>query len=136
VVELQRRCNQNRKRSQQGAICCPVPKYYLNTVSRKHILFADRVEKFQQWKINQRKALLIAGKPTYFEYQCLRAFWYNECQKTNWYRVIKRGSIYEQFVASPEKQQAMGVMHPGIPTVKELTCRYATFSYEDSEVFS
>ena len=92
---MQRRCDRNRKRSKRRAIYCPVHECYLDSVSQKHRLFAQRSEHVRQQGIEQRNSLLL-------EDEWLEAFWCEQCQKTKWYHVRKReNSTYSISVASP-----------------------------------
>ncbi|MCX7593291.1 MAG: hypothetical protein N2235_05935 [Fischerella sp.] len=127
---MQRRCDRNRKRSKRRAIYCPVHGCYLDSVSQKYPLFADRPGQLQQRGVGRQAALLLVGTKTAISLQgeWLEAFWCQQCQKTKWYHIKKRDSTgYDVSVASPELwQQAMGVIDPeGNPTVSEFTRRHA-----------
>ncbi|RDH48654.1 hypothetical protein [Fischerella thermalis] len=126
---MQRRCDRNRKRSKRRAIYCPIHGCYLDSVSQKYPLFADRPGQLQQRGIGRQTALLLVANKTAvpLEGEWLEAFWCDQCQQTKWYHLKKRERIYEVFVASPELwQQAIGVIYPeGNPSVGEFTRRHA-----------
>ncbi len=147
-VKLQKRCERNRKRSKRRGIYCPIHGCYLNSVSQKYRLFADRPGQLQQRGIGRQTALfLIAAKTAVsLEGEWLEAFWCDQCQETKWYHVQCRVTkdtpqqlrTYEVKVASPELwQQAIGVVHPeGNPTVSEFTRRHARMvSYKTRQDF-
>ncbi|WP_026735609.1 hypothetical protein [Fischerella sp. PCC 9605] len=126
---MERRCDRNRKRSKRRAIYCPIHGCYLDSVSQKYPLFADRPGQLQQRGMGRQTALLLVATKTTVSLQgeWLEEFWCKQCQRTKWYHVKKCGSTYNVSVASPELwQQAMGVIHPeGNPTVSEFTRRHA-----------
>ena len=146
-VKLQRRCNQNRKRSQRRAIYCPIHGCYIHSVSQKYSLFADSPGQLQERGISQKKArMLVAAKTTIsLQGEWLEAFWCDQCQKTQWY-CVKVGDRqnssnkcnYEILLASPQLwQQAGGVIHTeGNPSVSEFTRRNAKMlTYKGSKDF-
>ncbi len=122
---MQRRCDRNRKRSKRRAIYCPVHGCYLDSVSQKYSLFADRPGQLQQRGIRRRDALMLVASKTAIalEGEWLEAFWCEQCQRKQWYHVRKRERNYDLSVAPPELwQQAMGVINPhGNPSVGEFT---------------
>ncbi|MBW4433648.1 MAG: hypothetical protein KME28_18490 [Pelatocladus maniniholoensis HA4357-MV3] len=126
---MQRRCDRNRKRSKRRAIYCPIHGCYLDSVSQKYPLFADRPGQLQQRGIGRQTALFLVAKKTAvpLEGEWLEAFWCDQCQEKRWYHVKKRDRIYEVSIAAPELwQQAMGVIYPeGNPSVGEFTRRHA-----------
>jgi hypothetical protein len=126
---VQRRCDRNRKRSKRRAIYCPIHGCYLDSVSQKYPLFADRPGQLQQRGIGRQTALFLVAKKTAvpLEGEWLEAFWCDQCQEKRWYHVKKRDRIYEVSIAAPELwQQAMGVIYPeGNPSVGEFTRRHA-----------
>lgn len=147
-VKLHRRCERNRNRSKRRAIYCPIHGCYLESVSQKYPLFADRAGQLQQRGFSRQNALiLIAAKTAVsLEGEWLEAFWCDQCQQTKWYHVKKRVNktqnkeicIYEVSIVSPELwQQAIGVIHPeGNPSVGEFTRRHAKMlSYNGSKDF-
>jgi hypothetical protein len=123
---LQKRCDRNRKRSKRRAIYCPIHGCYLDSVSLKHSLFADRAEQLQQRGTSRKNALLLVASRTTVSLQgeWLEAFWCQECQASHWYHVRKTDrNNYEVSLAPRELwQQATGVILPqGNPSVGEFT---------------
>ena len=124
-----RRCERNRNRSKRREIYCPIHLCYLDSVSKKYYLYADRVEQLRQRGYGKLNAQLsIKSRTTILiENEWLEEFWCIECQKTEWYHVQKHGRIYHLSVASRELwQQATGVSPAyGNPSVGEFTRRQA-----------
>ncbi|MFM6071927.1 MAG: hypothetical protein ACKPB9_10155 [Dolichospermum sp.] len=124
---MQKRCDKNRKRSQRRAIYCPIHNCYMDSVSQKYGLFAEKPRQLQERGIARREAMiLVATKTTVsLEGEWLEAFWCQECQETKWYHVHKLNSKYELYLASAEIwQQATGVIDPHRnPSVGEFTYR-------------
>lgn len=125
---LQRRCDRSRKRSKRRAIHCPIDGNYLDSVSPKHLLFADLSEQLQQRGVSRKNSLLLMSKQSTvpLDGEWLEAFWCKECQSTQWYHVHKIGPrSYNLSVAPAELwQQAQGVLDPnGNPSVGEFTRR-------------
>lgn len=61
---MQRRCDRNRKRSKRRAIYCPIHGCYLDSVSQKYPLFADRPGQLQQRGIGRQTALFLVANKT------------------------------------------------------------------------
>ena len=127
---VQRRCDRNRKRSKRRSIYCPTHNCYLDSVSPKRPLFADRPGQLQQRGVSRKNALMLVASQTAVPLTgvWLEAFWCNHCQETKWYHVRKKGDRgYEVSVAPVELwQQAEGVINPhGNPSVSEFTRRHA-----------
>jgi hypothetical protein len=126
---LQRRCDRNRKRSKRRAIYCPEHRCYLDSVSQKYPLFADRAGQLQERGIKRRDALILVASKTAVPIQgeWLEAFWCEYCHEKKWYHVRKQDTTYNLSVAPPELwQQATGVINPeGNPTVGEFTYRHS-----------
>jgi hypothetical protein len=124
---VQRRCDRNRKRSKRRAIYCPVHSCYMDSMSQKYGLFAERAGQLQQRGVKRREALMLVAAKTAVPLQgeWLEGFWCEECQQTKWYHVCKRDSSYELSLAPPELwQQATGVNNPHQnPSVGEFTSR-------------
>ncbi|AOX03498.1 hypothetical protein BJP34_32345 [Moorena producens PAL-8-15-08-1] len=123
-----KRCQRNRKRSKRRAILCPIHGCYLDSVSQKYRLFADRPGQLQERGVKPKYALmLIASKTTVaIEGEWLEAFWCSECQETKWYHVCKSGDrTYKVSLAPAELwQQVTGVIDPnGNSSVGEFTRR-------------
>ena len=141
---MQRRCDRNRKRSKRRSIYCPVHGCYLDSVSQKYPLFADRPGQLQQRGVRRREALILIASKTAvtLESEWLEAFWCKDCQQKKWYHIRKSFNkttkTYDVKVASPELwQQAMGVTDPhGNPSVGEFTSRNSrTMSYQGHQYF-
>lgn len=128
-VELQRRCDRNRKRSQRRAIYCPIHGCHLHSVSQKYSLYADQIEQLQQRGVGRRQAMLsIANRAAVpLEGEWIEAFWCDQCQAREWFHVRKTDRVYEVSIAPPELwQQATGVIDPHRnPSVGEFTQRHA-----------
>jgi hypothetical protein len=125
---LQRRCDRNRKRSKRRAICCPIHECYLDSVSQKYPLFADRAGQLQQRGVNRRNALMLVAQRTTvpLEGEWLEAFWCDQCQETIWYHVCKTSDRTYTVRTAPQSlwQQVHGVIQPtGNPSVSEFTRR-------------
>lgn len=90
-VELQRRCDQNRKRSKRRAIYCPIHECHLDSVSPKYRLFADCANQLDQRGVPRKNALLLIATRTAVPLQgeWVEAFWCDQCQQTKWYHVRK-----------------------------------------------
>ncbi len=126
---MQDKCNQNRKRSKRRAIYCPIHGCYLDSVSQKYKLYADRAGQLQERGIGRQNALILVASRTAIplEGEWLEEFWCDGCQQTKWYHIKKCDRIYEVAIAPPELwQQASGVIHAeGNPSVGEFTKRQA-----------
>jgi hypothetical protein len=126
---LQRRCDRNRKRSKRRAIYCPIHRCYLDSVSQKYQMFADKPGQLQQRGINRRSALMLLANQTTVSIggEWLEAFWCDQCQQTKWYYVRKSNGHHEVSIAPSELwQQVTGVIDPrGNPCVGEFTRRQA-----------
>ncbi|MDZ8187301.1 MAG: hypothetical protein RMX96_20945 [Nostoc sp. ChiSLP02] len=126
---MQNKCNQNRKRSKRRAIYCPIHGCYLDSVSPKYKLYADRAGQLQQRGIGRQNALILVATKTAIplEGEWLEEFWCDRCQQTKWYHVKKCDRTYKVAPAPPQLwQQASGVIHPeGNPSVGEFTKRQA-----------
>ncbi|GCL36935.1 hypothetical protein SR1949_20410 [Sphaerospermopsis reniformis] len=122
---MQRRCDRNRNRSKRRAIYCPVHNCYMDSMSQKYNLFAERPGQLQERGIRRKEALmLIAAKTAVpLEGEWLEAFWCEDCQETKWYHVRKHESVYHLSLAPTELwQQATGVIDPHRnPSVSEFT---------------
>ncbi|MBD2343406.1 hypothetical protein [Anabaena subtropica] len=123
---MQRRCDRNRKRSKRRAIYCPIHSCYLESVSQKYSLFADKAGQLQQRGMNRRSALMLVNTQTAVPItgEWLEAFWCQECQQTKWYHVCKsQDRTYKISLAPVELwQQVTGVIDPhGNPSIGEFT---------------
>lgn len=124
-----KRQKRNRKRSKRRAIFCPAHGCYLDSVSQKHLIYADQPQQLQARGIGRKTALLLVQQRTTvaLEGEWLEAFWCQFCQETRWYHVKKQAGTYLLSVPAAELwQQAAGVIHPdGNPSVGEFTRRHA-----------
>jgi hypothetical protein len=127
-VELQRRCDRNRKRSRRRAIHCPIHQCYVQSVSQKFSLYLDRAEQLQERGIGRRTALLLFATRTTVSLsgEWLEEFWCDKCQERHWYHVRKLENCRYEVNRAPAElwQQAIGVVNPaGNPSVSEFTRR-------------
>lgn len=127
---MQRRCDRNRKRSKRRAIYCPVHGCYLDSMSRKYQLFAERPEQLRQRGMSRRHALMLVADQTTVPIngEWLEAFWCPECQQTKWYHVCKSSERTYELRTAPQElwQQVSGVIDAvGNPSVGEFTRRHS-----------
>ena len=126
----------NRKRSKRRAIYCPSHGCYLDSVSRRYQLYADRAEQLQQRGMGRLTAITVVKTYTAvpIEGEWLEAFWCSECQETIWYHVKRydpggthvRPRFEVRPAPQPLWQQVAGVIQPdGNPSVGEFTRRSA-----------
>jgi hypothetical protein len=124
---VQKRCDRNRKRSKRRSIYCPIHGCYIDSVSQKYGLFAEKAGQLQERGIKRKEAMmLVAAKTTIsLEGEWIEGFWCEECQETKWYHIHKDGNKYGISIAPPELwQQATGVINPHQnPSVSEFTHR-------------
>ncbi|MEL7352496.1 MAG: hypothetical protein AAF171_07710 [Cyanobacteria bacterium P01_A01_bin.116] len=125
---MERQKCRNRKRSKRRAIYCPMHGCYLDSVSRKHYLYADKSEQLRERGMGRKLSVMVIANHTTVPLsgEWLEAFWCDQCQQTEWYWV--KQSEERAYVLSkiPEDlwQQAQGVILPeGNPTVSEFTRR-------------
>lgn len=127
---MQKRCDRNRKRSKRRAIYCPIHECYLDSVSQKYQLFADRPGQLQQRGMGRRNALMLVSTQITvpLEGEWVEALWCEQCQQTKWYHIRKRDSSTYELSLAPQElwQQVTGVIYPdGNPSVGEFTRRQA-----------
>lgn len=130
--ELQRRCDRNRKRSKRRAIYCPIHGEYLDSMSQKYQIYADRSGQLEQRGMSRRSALILVANQTAvpLEGEWIEAFWCQHCQQTKWYHVRKCDNRTYEISLAPRElwQQATGVISvDGNPSVGEFTRRQARF---------
>ena len=118
----------NRKRSKRRAIYCPRHGCYVDSVSQKHRLYADKAEHLRDRGMGRKAAVRVMASYTTVPLQgeWLEAFWCEECQQNEWYWVAQGEDRSYQLSVIPETlwQQAQGVILPsGNPTVSEFTLR-------------
>lgn len=130
------RSARNRNRSKRRAIYCPSHGCYLDSVSRRYQLYADRAEQLQQRGMGRLTAISVVKTHTAVPIagEWLEAFWCPECQETIWYHVKRydpeathiRARFEVRPAPQPLWQQAAGVIQPdGNPSVGEFTRRSA-----------
>ena len=127
---VQKKPTRNRKRSQRRAIYCPTHRCYLDSVSQKYPLYADRPEQLQSRGVSRRSSRLVLANQTTvaLEGEWLEAFWCDECEATTWYYVRRTGDRTYAIAPAPQElwQQVHGVIHPhGNPSVGEFTRKQA-----------
>ncbi|MGC1308444.1 MAG: hypothetical protein WA885_14560 [Phormidesmis sp.] len=125
-MQVQKR--RNRKRSKRRAIYCPIHGCYVDSVSQKHRLYADKAEQLRSRGMGRSASVRVMANYTTVPLQgeWLEAFWCEECQQNEWYWVTQ--SVDKTYTLStiPENlwHQAQGVILPsGNPTVSEFTRR-------------
>jgi hypothetical protein len=139
---LQRRCDRNRKRSKRRAIYCPIHGSYLDSMSQKYQMFADRAGQLEQRGMSRRSAsMLVTNQTTVpIDGEWLEAFWCPECQQTKWYHVCKSSEGTYKLSTAPRElwQQVAGVVDPqGNPSVGEFTRKNARLlSYNNIKDFN
>lgn len=132
----------NRKRSKRRGIYCPEHGCYLDSVSPKRMLYADKPEHLRQKGISRKCALMLIVQETAVALhgEWLEAFWCPHCQETKWYHVRQEGNNTYSLSVAPRElwQQAQGVVHPqGNPSVGEFTRRSACMvGYQGIRQFS
>lgn len=126
---MQSEKKRNRRRSKRRAIFCPYHGCYMDSVSQKFPLYADKVEHLREQGINRINAVLLMSSQTVvpLDGQWMEAFWCAECQCVHWFHVFKLGGTYHLKLASRELwQRATGVINPeGNTSVGEFTRRHS-----------
>jgi len=135
---LGNRCARNRKRSKRRAIYCPTHACYLDSVSQKYRLYADRASQLQARGVGRLQSLLlVANQSTVpLDGEWLEAFWCPICEDTTWYHVTKEGdkcsaqASQRRYSIAPAPrslwQQVTGVIQVnGNPSVSEFTFRHS-----------
>ena len=115
---------------------------YIDSVSQKHRLYADKAEHLRDRGMGRKASLRVMASYTTvpLENEWLEAFWCDECQQNEWYWIAK--SVDETYSLSriPEDlwQQAQGViLSTGNPTVSEFTRRQSKrMSYQGIKDFA
>jgi hypothetical protein len=139
---VQDKCVKNRTRSRRRSIYCPTHSCYLDSMSKKYYLFADRPEQLQARGVNRVAAQTLIGFHTTVAItgEWLEAFWCDRCQSTQWYYVCKTDDRTYEIVLAPDTlwQRVTGVVHPnGNPSVGEFTRREARVtSYQGVKAFN
>jgi hypothetical protein len=141
-AEVQDKCIKNRRRSKRRSIYCPVHDCYLDSVSKKYYLFADRPEQLQARGISPSAAQMSIEFHTTVSLtgEWLEAFWCDRCQQTRWYYVCKIGDRSYDISLAPDElwQRVTGVVHPnGNPSVGEFTRKAARVTnYQGVKAFN
>jgi hypothetical protein len=125
---MQAQKRRNRNRSKRRAIYCPVHGCYIDSVSQKHRLYADKAEQLRSRGMGRKASVRVMASYTTVPLsgEWLEAFWCEECQQNEWYWVKQLEDRTYQLFTIPEDlwQQAQGVILPsGNPTVSEFTLR-------------
>ena len=125
-----KRCTRNRKRSKRRAIYCPTHGCYLDSVSQKYRLYADRASQLQDRGVGRKQSLLLVASQTTvpLEREWLEAFWCPMCEETVWYHVTKTSDRTYEISPAPQAlwQQVTGVVQVnGNPSVSEFTFRHS-----------
>jgi hypothetical protein len=119
------RCDRNRKRSKRRGIFCPIHGCHIDSVSRKHSLYADKEEQLCDRGISHSRSRVLLSNHTTVALtgEWLEEFWCSGCQGRTWYHVHLTDHIYKVSVAPQELwRQASGVIDPiGNTSVGEFT---------------
>ncbi|MEL6603242.1 MAG: hypothetical protein AAFP20_08455 [Cyanobacteria bacterium J06614_10] len=132
----------NRKRSKRRGIFCPIHGCYLDSVSQKHRLYADKAEHLRDRGMGRKVSLMVMASHTTVPLQgeWLEAFWCGECQQNEWYWITRSESGEYSVNRVPHDlwQQAQGViLASGNPTVSEFTRRQSRrMSYKGAKDFA
>lgn len=132
-TELGERRRRNRKRSKRRGIYCLEHGCYLDSVSPKRPLYADRPEHLRKHGISRKNAsMMIATKTAVaLTEEWLEAFWCGDCYETKWYHVHRdnRGNHCVAVATRELWERAQGVISPyGNPSVGEFSRRHACMS--------
>jgi organic radical activating enzyme len=139
-MEVQKR--RNRKRSKRRAIYCPIHGCYIDSVSQKHRLYADKAEHLRSRGMSRKASVRVMASYTTVPLagEWLEAFWCQECQRNEWYWVTQSKARTYELSTIPEDlwQQAQGViLSGGNPTVSEFTRRQSRqISYQGIRDFA
>ncbi len=139
---MQDKCVKNRSRSKRRSIFCPIHDCYLDSVSKKYYLFADRPEQLEARGIDRVTARSSIAFHTTISItgEWLEAFWCDCCRSTRWYYVCKTDPHTYKIEIAPDElwQRVTGVVHPnGNPSVGEFTRREARVKqYQGVKAFS
>lgn len=116
----------NRNRSRRRPICCPSHGCYMDSVSQKYPLYADKAEHLRQRGFSRKISLTLTANCSSVPLQgeWLEAFWCEECQETIWFHVRRMDQRLYEISPAPVTlwRQVSGVIHPsGNPSVGEFT---------------
>lgn len=138
---MQKRCERNRKRSKRRGIYCLIDGGYLDSVSQKYLLYANKVEQLQKQGVGRRNALMLVANQSVvvLSNEWIEAFWCDRCQETKWYHIRKIDTSYHVAPAPQELwQRAVGTIDSeGNPSVGEFTRRQARMTgYRAAQQFN
>jgi hypothetical protein len=139
-MQVQKR--RNRNRSKRRAIYCPRHGCYIDSVSQKHRLYADKAEQLRSRGMGRRASVRVMASFTTVPLsgEWLESFWCEECHQNEWYWVTQSEDKMYALSKIPENlwQQAQGViLAGGNPTVSEFTQRQSRrMSYQGVKDFS
>lgn len=127
---VQNRCARNRKRSKRRAIFCPEHHCYLDSVSQKYPLFAEKTEQLRARGVGRKAALMLIATRTAVPLQgeWIESFWCPQCAEANWYHIHKldNGQYSAALVPKELWSQVSGIIHPrGNPSVSQFSRRQA-----------
>lgn len=134
--------HRNRKRSKRRDIYCPIHGCYLDSVSQKHRLYADKAEQLCHRGMNRRRATRVMASYTTvaLKDEWLEAFWCEECQQNEWYWIKRSENRVYSLSTIPLDlwRQAQGtILATGNPTVSEFTRRQSRrMSYQGAKDFA
>jgi hypothetical protein len=125
---MQAQKRRNRNRSKRRGIYCPRHGCYIDSVSQKHRLYADKAEQLRSRGMGRKASVRVMASYTTVPLsgEWLEEFWCEECQQNEWYWVTQSEERTYTLSKIPEDlwQQAQGVILPsGNPTVSEFTLR-------------
>lgn len=120
----------NRKRSKRRAIFCPIHGCYLDSVSQKHRLYADKAEQLCDRGMSRRTSERVMAHYTTvgIDREWLEAFWCEECQQNEWYWIRRSAEGHYEVGPVPDDmwECAQGViLAGGNPTVSQFTQRHS-----------
>ena len=122
---MQRRCDRNRKRSRRRAIYCPEHGCYIDSVSQKYPIYADRPEHLREQGMSKKTATLVFADHTAVRTNSwVEAFWCPECEAVQWYVVRKTDTRVFEVSPVPRGlwERMEGAIDPfGNPSVSEFT---------------
>jgi hypothetical protein len=139
---VQNKCVKKRSRPKRRSIYCPIHDCYLDSMSKKYYLFADKPEQLEargMGRVAARNSIEFHTTVS-MTGEWLEAFWCDCCQSTSWYYVCKIDNRTYDISLAPDElwQRVTGVVHPnGNPSVGEFTRREARVNrYQGVKAFS
>lgn len=126
---MRKRCDRNRKRSRRRAIYCPEHGCYLDSVSQKYPIYADRPEQLREQGMSKKTATMVLTDHTAVRTPLwIEAFWCGECEEVRWYLVKKTDRRTFELSSVPRGlwERMEGAIDPfGNPSVSEFTRKQA-----------